>query len=184
MKTLRELSIPLRVRGWLPPQCLHVCNTWPPLWHSAHDPHSAPVTRTPVSHTPPCAVFFWGGRGLCFLCPQMSYKAITLLSFKSLLKCPFLNDIYLTTTFLTATFFPTSQHSISPFFLIELISFQKYYIIYFFVMFIISCLFHPLKCKLHKGTDVPPFCSHIYFFCAPNSAWHTQPEINKLRWTN
>lgn len=75
------------------------------------------------SHTPQCQThrhvpFFWGGGrgGLCFLCSQMSYEAITLPSFKSLLKCPFLNDVYPTTTFLTATFFPTSQHSVSPFF--------------------------------------------------------------------
>lgn len=54
---LREVSIPLRVRGWLPPQCLHVYTTWPPPRHSARGPHSAPVTRTPMSNTPPSAIF-------------------------------------------------------------------------------------------------------------------------------
>lgn len=100
-----------------PATCLRLHDTWRPLRPSACDPHSAPITYTPVSNTPPCAIFWGGGRGeLCFLCSQMSYEAITLPSFKSFLKCPFLNDVYPTTTFLTATFFPTSRHSVSPFF--------------------------------------------------------------------
>lgn len=110
-------SSPLHWESEAPATCLRLHDTWRPLRPSACDPHSAPITYTPVSNTPPCAIFGGRGRGgLCFLCSQMSYEAITLPSFKSLLKCPFLNDVYPTTTFLTATFFPTSRHSVSPFF--------------------------------------------------------------------
>lgn len=97
--------------------------------------HFAPVILTSVSYTPaicPFMGFVLDFSLLARLFPQVSsYMAISFTFFKSLLKCLFLNDIYLTTIILIAIFFPTSQHFISPynalFFLRVLISFQKSY---------------------------------------------------------
>lgn len=70
----------------------------------------------------------------------MSCMANSFPSFTSLLRCPFLNDIYLTTTFLIATFFPNPSVFITPhnalLFLIVLIPFHEYYTIYLFLLFL------------------------------------------------
>lgn len=74
--------------------------------------HFAPVILTSVSYTPaicPFMGFVLDFSLLARLFPQVSsYMAISFTFFKSLLKCLFLNDIYLTTIILIATFFPTS----------------------------------------------------------------------------
>lgn len=81
-----------------------------PLYHP-----SAPVLLTPRSNIPAMCSFL--GFALDFsllerLFPQMSYMAISLSSFKSLLKCPSLSDIYHT---LNCNFPPRTLAFISPY---------------------------------------------------------------------
>lgn len=74
--------------------------------------HFALVILTSVSYTPaicPFMGFVLDFSLLARLFPQVSsYMVISFTFFKSLLRCLFLNDIYLTTIILIATFFPTS----------------------------------------------------------------------------